>query len=51
MAEMKNGRKKHVVEGTVSEIKRSERVVEKKVGGPERALKAFRNFWKGVTGK
>ena len=52
MSENRSGRKKHIVEGTASEIKRSQRGIGRKVGeAAENALTAFRRFLKGVEKK
>ena len=47
MSENRGGRKKHMVEGTVSEIKRSQRGIGRKVGEMAgNALTAFRRLLK-----
>ncbi len=52
MSENRGGRKKHIVEGTVSEIRRSQRGIGRRVGeAAGNALTAFRRILKGVEKK
>ena len=50
MSEKRSGRKKHLVEGEVSEIKRSARGLERyeRVGERSGFMTAFRRLWKGI---
>ena len=49
--EKKNGRKRHIVEGTVETIEKTERSIGRTVGEKKGALAALRRLLKGVTGK
>jgi len=49
--EKKNGRKKHIVQGTVSEIKKTERSIGRSVGGRKSAFESVKEFLKGVFRK
>ena len=50
MSEKRSGRKKHLVEGEVSEVKRSARGLERyeRVGERSGFMTAFRRLWKGI---
>ena len=52
MSEKRSGRKKHIVEGTVEEIKKTERSIDQSVGGRENGfMKAIRRLLKGGVRK
>ncbi|MBQ1483069.1 MAG: hypothetical protein IIZ28_05800 [Erysipelotrichaceae bacterium] len=51
MSEKRNGRKRHIVEGTVEKIEKTERSLGHSVGEKKGVMAAIRRFLKGVSGK
>ena len=47
----KNGRKRHIVEGTVEKIEKTERAINQSVGEKKGALAALKRLLKGIQGK
>ena len=51
MSENRSGRKRHVVEGTVNEVKKTERAIGRRVGEKSSAMTSFRRFLKRMFKK